>query len=58
MPDTGLRPWTRTQERLASPVIRLMTLLNAMHAELVELEIREPNLERVFLHLTDKALRD
>src|SRR5206468_11764034 len=28
MPDTGLRPWTRTQERLASPVIRLMTLLN------------------------------
>ena len=28
MPDTRLRPWTRTQERLASPVIRLMTLLN------------------------------
>ena len=28
MPDTRLPPWTRTQERLASPVIRLMTLLN------------------------------
>ena len=28
MPDTRLAPWTRTQERLASPVIRLMTVLN------------------------------
>jgi len=28
MPDTKLPPWTRTQERLASPVIRLMTVLN------------------------------
>ena len=28
MPDTKLAPWTRTQERLASPIIRVMTLLN------------------------------
>ena len=28
MPDTKLAPWTRTQERLVSPIIRVMTLLN------------------------------
>ena len=36
----------------------LVGLLNAMGVELVELEMQEPNLERVFLHLTHKALRD
>ncbi len=28
MADTKLPPWTPTQERLASPIIRLMTVLN------------------------------
>jgi len=28
MPDTKLAPWTRTQKRLVSPIIRVMTLLN------------------------------
>ena len=28
MSDTKLAPWTRTQERLVSPIIRVMTLLN------------------------------
>ena len=41
-----------------STLVSLVSLLNEMRVELVELEIHEPNLERVFLHLTDKALRD
>jgi ABC-2 type transport system ATP-binding protein len=39
-------------------LMRLIALLNEMHLELVSLETVEPNLERVFLHLTGHALRD
>jgi ABC-2 type transport system ATP-binding protein len=39
-------------------LIDLLAVLNEMRIELVEIESREPNLERVFLHLTDTALRD
>jgi ABC-2 type transport system ATP-binding protein len=39
-------------------LIRLVALLNELQVELVHLETKEPNLERVFLHLTGRGLRD
>ena len=39
-------------------LMRLISVLNELHLELVSLETIEPNLERVFLHLTGHALRD
>ena len=41
-----------------SALVRVVTLLNELQVELVRLETEEPNLERVFLHLTGRALRD
>jgi ABC-2 type transport system ATP-binding protein len=39
-------------------VLRLVATLNELHVQLTTLETYEPNLERVFLHLTGRALRD
>jgi len=39
-------------------LVRLVGVLNELHAGLTALEIDEPSLERVFLHLTGKELRD
>jgi ABC-2 type transport system ATP-binding protein len=39
-------------------LLRLVSLLNEQQTELTSLETEEPNLERVFLHLTGRALRD
>ncbi len=39
-------------------LMRLIALLNELQIELISLETTEPNLERVFLHLTGRALRD
>jgi ABC-2 type transport system ATP-binding protein len=39
-------------------LLRLVMLLNDARIELTSLETEEPNLERVFLHLTGRALRD
>jgi ABC-2 type transport system ATP-binding protein len=39
-------------------LVRLVAELNEAGQELVGLETEEPNLERVFLHLTGRALRD
>jgi ABC-2 type transport system ATP-binding protein len=39
-------------------LLRLVALLNELQLELTSLETQEPNLERVFLHLTGRALRD
>ncbi len=39
-------------------LLRLVAVLNETQAELVSLETEEPNLERVFLHLTGRGLRD
>jgi ABC-2 type transport system ATP-binding protein len=41
-----------------SALMRLIALLNEQKIELISLETTEPNLERVFLHLTGRALRD
>jgi len=45
---------TRAQEAL----IRLLELFNRADTEITALEVLEPNLETVFLHLTGKRLRD
>lgn len=39
-------------------LIRLIALLSEQNATLLHLETQEPNLERVFLHLTGRQLRD
>jgi ABC-2 type transport system ATP-binding protein len=39
-------------------LVRLVAVLNEQKVELLGLETEEPNLERVFLHLTGHALRD
>jgi ABC-2 type transport system ATP-binding protein len=39
-------------------LVRLVAVLNELQVELTHLETEEPNLERVFLHLTGRALRD
>jgi ABC-2 type transport system ATP-binding protein len=43
---------------MKSALMKLIALLNELQIELVSLETSEPNLERVFLHLTGHALRD
>ena len=39
-------------------LVRVLTVLNEQRVELISLETEEPNLERVFLHLTGHELRD
>jgi ABC-2 type transport system ATP-binding protein len=39
-------------------LMRLIAVLNELQIELISLETTEPNLERVFLHLTGRGLRD
>lgn len=39
-------------------LLQLVALLNELGIELTSLETEEPNLERVFLHLTGRGLRD
>jgi ABC-2 type transport system ATP-binding protein len=39
-------------------LLQLLAVLNEVNLELTHLETEEPNLERVFLHLTGRALRD
>ena len=53
-------PETLTLEcpEVKGTLIRLLALLTEQQIELTSLETEEPNLERVFLHLTGRALRD
>jgi ABC-2 type transport system ATP-binding protein len=39
-------------------LVRVVAILNELNVELISLETEEPNLERVFLHLTGRELRD
>jgi ABC-2 type transport system ATP-binding protein len=39
-------------------LLKMLSLINETRSELIGLEMEEPNLERVFLHLTGRALRD
>jgi ABC-2 type transport system ATP-binding protein len=62
LPGCSLTERGRTLELECADVkgalLRLVSALNEAHADLVSLEIEEPNLERVFLHLTGRGLRD
>ena len=48
----------RTSDSILRCVWELGSLLNELKLEPTGLESREPNLERVFLHLTGRELRD
>jgi ABC-2 type transport system ATP-binding protein len=41
-----------------SVLLQFLAVLNDLQVDLLSLETEEPNLERVFLHLTGRALRD
>jgi ABC-2 type transport system ATP-binding protein len=43
---------------VTATLVRLVALLKDLQIELLNIETIEPNLERVFLHLTGKTLRD
>jgi ABC-2 type transport system ATP-binding protein len=43
---------------IQAALLQLVALLNELDVKLLSLETHEPNLERVFLHLTGRALRD
>ncbi len=63
LPDARLRASGDTEFELEcrdvkASLMRLISLLNELQLELTSLETTEPNLERVFLHLTGHALRD
>jgi ABC-2 type transport system ATP-binding protein len=62
LPDCTLAERESTLELECGDVkgtlLRLVALLNEARVELMSLETEEPNLERVFLHLTGRALRD
>jgi ABC-2 type transport system ATP-binding protein len=62
VPGCSLTERGRTLELECADVkgslLRLVSALNEAHVDLVSLEIEEPNLERVFLHLTGRELRD
>ena len=63
LPDAQLshadgRALELTCRDVKATLLRLIALLNELHLEPVSLELVEPNLERVFLHLTGGTLRD
>jgi ABC-2 type transport system ATP-binding protein len=61
-PGVGAAPDNRTLELncrdVKATLVRLVAVLNELKVELISLETEEPNLERVFLHLTGRELRD
>jgi ABC-2 type transport system ATP-binding protein len=62
LPDCTLSEHDNTLELecrdVKGTLLRVVALLNEAQIELISLETEEPNLERVFLHLTGRALRD
>jgi ABC-2 type transport system ATP-binding protein len=50
--------WELECQDVKGSLLRLLAELNEMGVELTSLETEEPNLERVFLHLTGRGLRD
>jgi hypothetical protein len=45
-------------QEVEATLVRLVSTLQELRLELTSLETQEPNLERVFLQLTGRALRD
>lgn len=52
------RPMELECQDVKGSLLRLLAVLTEMGVELTSVETEEPNLERVFLHLTGRALRD
>ena len=50
--------WELTCQDVNRSLLQLVAVLQEEKVELTSLEMEEPNLERVFLHLTGRALRD
>ena len=50
--------WELECRDVPGTLARLLTVVQRHQAELIELETDAPNLEKVFLHLTGRALRD
>jgi ABC-2 type transport system ATP-binding protein len=57
-PDAAARTLEVGCRDVKTTLVRVVALLNKMHLDDVGLETEEPNLERVFLHLTGRELRD
>jgi ABC-2 type transport system ATP-binding protein len=63
LPDVRLTPADGPDFELSCPevqptLVRLLAVLNELNVTVSRLETHEPNLERVFLHLTGHGLRD
>ncbi len=56
--DTGPRRWTLHCRDVPGTLLRLIAVLKDLQIELISVETSQPNLERVFLYLTGKSLRD
>ena len=56
--ETGGRGLALECRDVKGTLLRVLAVLNELQIELTQLETQEPNLERVFLHLTGRALRD
>jgi ABC-2 type transport system ATP-binding protein len=50
--------WNLKCRNVDGTLAKLVQLLHDLNVEMVGLEIEEPNLERIFLHLTGRELRD
>jgi hypothetical protein len=57
-PDHDGRTLELNCRDVKATLVRVVALLNELKVELISLETEEPNLERVFLHLTGRELRD
>jgi ABC-2 type transport system ATP-binding protein len=56
--EAGARSFELECRDIKPVLLQLLGVLNDMQVDLSGLELEEPNLERVFLHLTGRALRD
>ncbi len=63
MPELKVVSLSADAIKVAAPdanaaMLRIVALLHEMKVELTGLEVQEPTLEQVFLHLTNAAVRD
>jgi hypothetical protein len=62
LPDVHLSDtlsnWILRCDDIQATVPRVLAVAKELDATITKLEIQEPNLERVFLHLTGRELRD
>jgi ABC-2 type transport system ATP-binding protein len=58
LPDREGRTLELNCRDVNATLVRVVALLHDLKVELISLETEEPNLERVFLHLTGRELRD